>query len=68
MAQRRRPATSSKAARRITLRVPPREETSVEPEDIPLNIVYEDDAVAVIDKRAGMVAHPGTWQQKAARW
>ena len=48
-----------KGGERITLRVPPREETSVEPEDIPLNIVYEDDAVAVIDKRAGMVAHPG---------
>jgi 23S rRNA pseudouridine1911/1915/1917 synthase len=28
-------------------------------EDIPLNVVYEDDDVIVIDKRAGMVVHPG---------
>ncbi len=29
-----------------------------EPEDIPLNIVYEDDYLLVINKSAGMVAHP----------
>ncbi|WP_299337123.1 RluA family pseudouridine synthase [uncultured Psychroserpens sp.] len=29
------------------------------PEDIPLNIVYEDDALLVINKPAGMVVHPG---------
>lgn len=29
------------------------------PEDIPLDIVYEDDDVLVIDKPAGMVVHPG---------
>lgn len=32
---------------------------SIEPEDIPLNIVYEDDDVIVINKPAGMVVHPG---------
>ncbi len=29
------------------------------PEDIPLNIVYEDDCLLVIDKPAGLVVHPG---------
>lgn len=29
------------------------------PEAIPLNIVYEDDAILVINKPAGMVTHPG---------
>ena len=29
------------------------------PEDIPLNIVYEDDDVLVVNKPAGMVVHPG---------
>ena len=48
-----------KGGEQITVRVPPREERSVEPEDIHLNIVYEDDHLAVIDKPAGMVAHPG---------
>jgi len=29
------------------------------PEDIPLDIIYEDDVLLVIDKPAGMVVHPG---------
>jgi 23S rRNA pseudouridine1911/1915/1917 synthase len=29
------------------------------PEDIPLNIVYEDDDLLVVNKEAGMVVHPG---------
>src|SRR5690554_5672436 len=29
------------------------------PENIPLDIVYEDDAVVVVNKAAGMVVHPG---------
>jgi 23S rRNA pseudouridine1911/1915/1917 synthase len=29
------------------------------PEDIPIDIVYEDDAVLVVNKAAGMVVHPG---------
>ena len=32
--------------------------TSFVPEDIPLNIVYEDEDVIVVNKRAGMVVHP----------
>lgn len=32
---------------------------SFEPEDIPLNIVFEDEFLAVINKPAGMVVHPG---------
>ena len=36
------------------------EETpAVEPQDLPLDIVYEDDDVIVVDKPAGMVVHPG---------
>ena len=33
--------------------------TSFEPEDIPLDVVYEDEYLAVINKPAGMVVHPG---------
>lgn len=32
--------------------------TEVEPEDIPLEIVYEDEEVVVVNKPAGMVVHP----------
>lgn len=34
-------------------------ETSFEAEDIPINIVYEDDDLLVINKKSGMVVHPG---------
>ena len=34
------------------------EEMSIEPEDIPLDIVYEDDDVIVVNKPNGMVVHP----------
>lgn len=37
----------------------PRYENEIIPEDIPLNIVYEDDALIVLDKPAGLVVHPG---------
>jgi 23S rRNA pseudouridine1911/1915/1917 synthase len=37
----------------------PRRELEIIPEDIPLNIVYEDDDLMVINKPAGLVVHPG---------
>ncbi|HRF86493.1 MAG TPA: RluA family pseudouridine synthase [Alloprevotella sp.] len=37
----------------------PRYDSRIEPEDIPLDIVYEDKALMVINKPAGLVVHPG---------
>tara|TARA_B110000908_G_scaffold73247_1_gene88357 strand:- start:508 stop:1593 length:1086 start_codon:yes stop_codon:yes gene_type:complete len=39
------------------------QENAFNPENIPLDIVYEDDALLVIDKPAGLVVHPaaGNW-------
>ncbi|MDR1203222.1 MAG: RNA pseudouridine synthase, partial [Tannerellaceae bacterium] len=37
----------------------PRHEFEIIPEDIPLNIVYEDDDLLVVNKPAGLVVHPG---------
>lgn len=37
----------------------PRYELEIIPENIPLNIVYEDDDLIVVNKQAGMVVHPG---------
>ena len=34
------------------------EEMNIEPENIPLDIVYEDDDVMVVNKPNGMVVHP----------
>ena len=41
----------------ISLPQPPRD-TDVKPENIPLNIVYEDDHLLIVNKEAGMVVHP----------
>ena len=43
---------------RILLSHPPFE-NRVDPENIPLDIVYEDDALLLINKPAGLVVHPG---------
>jgi 23S rRNA pseudouridine1911/1915/1917 synthase len=42
----------------IVMAFPPKD-TEIYPEDIPLNIVFEDDDVLVVNKPAGMVVHPG---------
>lgn len=44
----------------ITVELPyPPQEIELIPEDIPLNILYEDDDVIVLNKDAGLVVHPG---------
>ncbi len=37
----------------------PKREIEIIPENIPLNIVYEDDSLIVVNKPAGIVVHPG---------
>jgi 23S rRNA pseudouridine1911/1915/1917 synthase len=44
------------------LAVPAAAETTLAGEAIPLDVVYEDDALIVIDKPAGLVVHPGAGQ------
>ncbi len=43
----------------LTIDVPPAEDPTPEGEDIPLNIVYEDDDIIIINKPTGLVVHPG---------
>jgi len=43
---------------RIDVAVPPPAETRIEPEDIPLDALYEDNDILVINKPAGLVVHP----------
>ncbi len=47
-----------KAGQRIEVIVPPPEEIEVVPQDIPLDIVYEDADLLVVNKPKGMVVHP----------
>jgi len=42
----------------VEVRIPEPENTDILPEDIPLNIVYEDSDVIVVNKPSGMIVHP----------
>ena len=43
----------------LTLEVELEAQTTAQPEDIPLDVIYEDDDILVINKPVGMVVHPG---------
>lgn len=53
-----KPNTAIKAGDTLRLLVPEAPETAAIPQNIPLDIVYEDDALCVIHKPKGMVVHP----------
>ncbi len=42
----------------ITINLPPPIDSAINPEDIPLDIFFEDDHVLVLDKPVGMIVHP----------
>lgn len=42
----------------VTVEIPDAVETPILPEDIPLDILYEDDDVLIVNKPKGMVVHP----------
>ena len=46
------------AAQVEVVQLPP-QDTTLRPQEIPLDIIYEDDDLLVIDKQAGLVVHPG---------
>ena len=52
------PAFHVSAGDRIAVGVPPPQPAEPQGENIPLNIVYEDDAIIVINKPPGLVVHP----------
>lgn len=55
-----KPGVRLKGGERIRVEMPePREDVNVAPEPIELNILYEDDVLALIEKPAGLVVHPG---------
>jgi 23S rRNA pseudouridine1911/1915/1917 synthase len=48
----------------VSVRLPELPDTTPEPENIPIEVVYEDEALTVVNKPAGMVTHPakGNWR------
>jgi len=55
----RKAAYRVRAGERVEAEIPPAEAQELRPEALPLEVVYEDDAVLVVNKPAGMVVHPG---------
>ena len=47
------------AGERVEVTIPPPPRDGLEPEAVPLRVVFEDAHVLVVDKPAGMVTHPG---------
>ena len=64
----RDPNAQVKSGETVTLNLPPPEEPKPAGEAIPLNIIYEDDALIVIDKPPGLVVHPAAGHSARARW
>jgi 23S rRNA pseudouridine1911/1915/1917 synthase len=55
----RKPSFRVGAGDTVTLDIPPAPPPGVEPQAIPIRILYEDEDVAVVNKPAGMIVHPG---------
>ena len=53
-----KPSYKIKSGDLIAARVPGDEAPELVPEAIPLNLIYEDQSLLVVDKQAGMVVHP----------
>jgi 23S rRNA pseudouridine1911/1915/1917 synthase len=53
-----KPSHRLKAGETVELETPAPPVSNFEPEDIPLDIIYEDDAVIVVNKPSGLVVHP----------
>ncbi|MBA3636925.1 MAG: RluA family pseudouridine synthase, partial [Rubrobacteraceae bacterium] len=56
------PAHKMRGGERVEARVV---EEGLEPEDIPIPLVFEDEHLMVVDKPAGLVVHPGAGNRSA---
>lgn len=55
----RKPAYRVEPGEKVTITRPPDEpESPIHPEPIPLDVIYEDESLLVVNKPAGMVVHP----------
>lgn len=60
-----KPSYLVQAEDNITIELPQVKETNLKAQDIPLNIIYEDNDIIVVNKEKGMVVHPANRQ---SRW
>jgi 23S rRNA pseudouridine1911/1915/1917 synthase len=58
------PRDPARANATVRIELPPPEPTALAPEEIALDIVYEDEHLLVVNKPAGMVVHPGAGNRR----
>jgi 23S rRNA pseudouridine1911/1915/1917 synthase len=54
-----KPSYCMQTGESVTIEIPPAAPAGVEAEAIPIDVIYEDDDTAVINKQANMIVHPG---------
>ena len=54
-----KPSRRVRSGERLRLWVPPPQPIELQPESIPVDVVYQDDSLLVVDKPAGLSVHPG---------
>src|SRR5207245_7794830 len=59
-----RPRQIVRTGDKIDLSEPPLEKIEIRPEPIPLEVLFEDDDLIVINKPAGLTIHPGAGQRE----
>ena len=59
-----RPRQIVRRGDKISLREPPVEKIDIRPEPIPLDVLFEDGDIIVINKPAGLTVHPGAGQRE----
>ncbi len=53
-----RPGRAMSVGDQVTVEIPPQPETTASPEDIPLEILYQDEDIVVVNKPSGLIVHP----------
>jgi 23S rRNA pseudouridine1911/1915/1917 synthase len=53
-----KPSTPVEPGMRVVVRIPPLPSDEISPEAVPIDVIYEDDDLVVVNKPAGMVVHP----------
>lgn len=54
----KKPSYEVKEGELVTVQIPPAVQANIQAEDIPLDILYEDDHILIVNKPKGMVVHP----------
>jgi 23S rRNA pseudouridine1911/1915/1917 synthase len=58
----RAPRDRVEGGEQVEIRIPPPRQSELLPEDIPLDLAYEDEYLVVVDKPHGLTVHPGSGQ------